>query len=103
MARSSTPEVKFTNLDKVFFPKTGFTKGQMIQYYVAVAPYLLPHLRQRPITLIRFPDGIAGEKFYEKNAPKFAPPWIKTYAVSRRHEPGSVNYILINDAHTLAW
>ncbi len=103
MARSSTPEVKFSNLDKVFFPKTGFTKGQMIQYYVAVAPYILPHLKNRPITLIRFPDGIAGEKFYEKNAPKFAPPWIKTYAVSRRHEAGSVNYILINDAHTLAW
>ena len=103
MARTQTPEVKFTNLDKVFFPKTGFTKGQMIQYYVDVSRYLLPHLRQRPITLIRFPDGVDGEKFYEKNAPKFAPPWIQTYGVNRRHEAGQVNYIVINDAPTLAW
>jgi len=98
-----SPEVKFTNLDKIFFPKTGYTKGQMIQYYVDVAPFLLPHLKQRPVTLIRFPDGVNGEKFYEKNAPAFAPPWIKTHAVDRRHHPGQTNYILINDSSTLAW
>ncbi len=103
MARRKTPEVKFTNLQKVFFPKTGFTKGQMIQYYIDVAPYILPHLHNRPITLIRLPDGIEGEKFYEKNAPAFAPEWLETFAVSRRHEPGKVNYILINDAPALAW
>jgi bifunctional non-homologous end joining protein LigD len=103
MPRTKAPEVKFTNLGKVFFPKTGFTKGQMIQYYVDVAPFILPHLKQRPITLIRFPDGVEGEKFYEKNAPKFAPSWIKTYAVDRRHHAGQTNYILINDASTLAW
>lgn len=103
VARSKAPEVKFTNLDKIFFPKTGFTKGQMIQYYVDVAPFILPHLKQRPVTLIRFPDGVEGEKFYEKNAPRFAPPWIKTYAVDRRHHAGQTHYILINDASTLAW
>jgi bifunctional non-homologous end joining protein LigD len=103
MARAPTREVKFTNLEKVFFPRTGFTKGQMIQYYLDVAPYILPHLRDRPVTLIRFPDGIEGEKFYEKNAPKFAPDWIMTFGVSRRHESGQVNYIVINDAPTLAW
>jgi bifunctional non-homologous end joining protein LigD len=103
MARAPAHEVKFTNLEKVFFPKTGFTKGQMIQYYLDVAPYILPHLRQRPITLIRFPNGVEGEKFYEKNAPKFAPDWIKTFGVNRRHEAGQVNYIVINDAPTLAW
>jgi bifunctional non-homologous end joining protein LigD len=103
MARTQPREVKFTNLDKVFFPKTGFTKGEMIQYYVDVAPFILPHLKQRPITLIRFPDGVEGEKFYEKNAPKFAPSWIKTHAVKRRHHAGHTNYILINDAPTLAW
>ncbi|MEO6876022.1 MAG: non-homologous end-joining DNA ligase [Opitutaceae bacterium] len=101
--RKLPPEVKFTNLDKVFFPEAKFTKGQMIQYYLDVAPYLLPHLKQRPVTLIRFPDGIHGEKFYEKNAPKFAPDWITTYAVNRRHEAGQTNYIVINDAATLAW
>lgn len=103
MARTKTPEVKFTNLEKVFFPKTGFTKGQMIQYYLAVSHYILPHLRQRPVTLIRFPDGIEGEKFYEKNAPKFTPDWIGTFAVNRRNDAGQVNYIVINDAPTLAW
>lgn len=103
MARARTPEVKFTNLDKVFFPKPGFTKGQMVQYYLGVARFILPHLRNRPVTLIRLPDGIEGEKFYEKNAPKFAPPWLKTFAVKRRHEAGETNYILINDAPTLAW
>ncbi len=102
-ARAQAPEVKFTNLDKVFFPKTGFTKGQMIQYYVDVAPFILPHLKQRPVTLIRFPDGVTGEKFYEKNVPRFAPAWIKTHAVDRRHHPGQTNYIVINDATTLAW
>jgi bifunctional non-homologous end joining protein LigD len=103
MARATPPEVRFTHPEKVFFPATGFTKGDLIQYYLDVAPYLLPHLRNRPITLIRFPDGVTGEKFYEKNAPKFAPPWLPTYAVSRRHGAGAVNYILINDASALAW
>jgi bifunctional non-homologous end joining protein LigD len=103
MARAKTHDVKFTNTGKVFFPKTGFTKGGMIKYYVDVAQYILPHLRNRPVSLVRVPDGLAGERFYEKNAPKFAPKWIKTHAVKRRHAAGSTNYILINDASTLAW
>jgi bifunctional non-homologous end joining protein LigD len=102
-AASSAPEVKFSNLDKVFFPNTGFTKGELIRYYIDVAPHLLPHLRGRPITLIRQPDGVTGEKFYEKNAPKFAPDWIKTHEVARRRHAGSTRYILIEDAPTLAW
>ena len=103
MPRKKSPEVNFTHLEKVFFPKVGFTKGDMIQYYVEVAPFILPHLKKRPVTLIRFPDGIDGEKFYEKNAPKFAPSWIRTFAVNRRHDPGQTNYIVIDDAPTLAW
>ncbi|HEX2862639.1 MAG TPA: non-homologous end-joining DNA ligase [Lacunisphaera sp.] len=101
--QAKVPQVKFSNLDKIFFPKAGFTKGEMIKYYVDVAPYLLPHLHNRPVTLIRFPDGITGERFYEKNAPRFAPDWIKTARVPRRRESGDINYILINDAATLAW
>jgi bifunctional non-homologous end joining protein LigD len=97
------PEVKFTHLEKVFFPQGGFTKGQVIRYYLDVAATLLPHLKNRPVTLIRFPDGVAGEKFYEKNAPKFAPSWVRTYSVPRRREEGEIDYILINDAQTLAW
>lgn len=104
MARASSKrEVKFSNLDKVFFPKPGFTKGAMVKYYIDVSAYILPHLKNRPVTLIRFPDGISGDRFYEKNAPQFAPDWIKTFAVPRKSREGEINYILINDAPTLAW
>ena len=96
-------EVTFTHLEKVFFPGDKFTKGDLIRYYVGVAPHLLPHLKDRAVTLVRFPDGVTGQKFYEKNAPKFAPRWIRTFSVARRSEPGATNYILINDAATLAW
>jgi len=105
MARSSPTSprpVSFSNLDKVYFP-SGFTKGEMIRYYVEAAPFILPHLRDRPVTLIRFPDGVKGESFYEKNAPKHTPEWITTYEVPRRHHEGNINYILVNNAETLAW
>ena len=102
-ARKEIPGVKFTNLEKIFFPKVAFTKGKMIRYYLEVAPFILPHLHNRPVTLIRLPDGIDGERFYAKNAPPFAPEWMETLAVKRRHEKGKTNYILINDAAALAW
>jgi bifunctional non-homologous end joining protein LigD len=95
--------VKFTHVDKMFFPEAKFTKGDLIRYYIAVSKFILPHLRDRPVTLIRFPDGVNGEKFYEKNAPRFAPDWVQTFAVPRRHEEGDIRYILINDVNTLAW
>lgn len=101
--RAKPKEVKFSNLTKIFFPEKKYTKGEVISYYVAVAPYILPHLKDRPVTLIRFPDGVEGGKFYEKNAPSFAPEWIKTHAVDRRHSSDQTNYIVINDAATLAW
>jgi bifunctional non-homologous end joining protein LigD len=68
-----------------------------------MAPYILPHLKDRPVTLIRFPEGVKGGSFYEKNAPKHAPEWITTFNVPRRHQEGHVKYILINTAETLAW
>ena len=95
-------EVSFSNLHKRYFP-SGFTKGEMVRYYLDVAPYILPHLVDRPVTLIRFPDGVKGKSFYEKNAPAHAPEWIATHPVPRRHHEGHINYILINDAETLAW
>jgi bifunctional non-homologous end joining protein LigD len=95
--------VNFTHVDKVFFPRGKFTKGDVIKYYIDVSKFILPHLRDRPVTLIRFPDGVNGEKFYEKNAPKFAPDWIRTSAVPRRHDEGDIRYILVNDVNTLAW
>lgn len=104
MTKPASPKgVKFSNLEKVFFPKSGFTKGDLIRHYLDVVPWLLPHLRGRPVTLVRFPDGITGEKFYEKNAPKFRPDWIKTAAVPRVRHAGSIDYLVIDDAPTLAW
>ena len=70
--------LKLTNLSKVLYPKAGFTKAQAIDYYLRIAPALLPHLRDRPLTLKRYPDGVEGEYFYEKNCPAHRPPWVKT-------------------------
>ena len=77
-------QVPVTNLDKVFYPGRRFKKAQVIDYYIRVAPYLLPHLRDRPVTLKRYPDGVTGEAFYEKDRPNFAPEWIRTFPVPRR-------------------
>src|SRR4051812_48033408 len=71
--------VKTTNLDKPMYPVAGFTKGQVLDYYIRVAPYLLPHLKDRPVTLKRYPDGVGGEFFYEKDAPRFTPEWVRTF------------------------
>ncbi|HWP24665.1 MAG TPA: non-homologous end-joining DNA ligase [Candidatus Binatia bacterium] len=91
-----------SNLEKVLFPKTGFTKGQVIDYYAQVSHYLIPHLKDRPITLNRLPNGVTGERFYEKRAPTHTPAWVKTFPVSS--EGGAViDYILINDLPTLIW
>jgi bifunctional non-homologous end joining protein LigD len=95
--------VTLSNLDKVLYPTTRFTKGQIIDYYVRVAPYILPHLKNRPITLKRYPDGVRGEFFYEKNAPAFTPDWVKRFKVTRHLHRGTINYILINDLPTLVW
>src|SRR5262245_60746733 len=95
-------EVIFTNLEKVFFPATGFTKGDLIRYYIDVAPVLVPHFRERPVTLIRMPDGVRGDRFYEKNAPGWAPDWVPTTIVPKG-EGGEIRYVMINDPRTLAW
>src|SRR5215510_12062856 len=92
-----------SNLDKVLYPKTGFTKGQLIDYYRSVSRYLLPHLKDRPITLNRLPDGVTGERFYEKNAPSHTPEWVKIFPIARSSEASTTNYILINDLPTLLW
>lgn len=95
--------VPVSNLEKVFYPDTGFTKGQVIDYYIRVSEYLLPHFRGRPVTLKRFPDGIHGQAFYEKQRPRFTPDWIRTFPVPRRAGGPDIQYILINDLATLVW
>jgi bifunctional non-homologous end joining protein LigD len=95
--------LRLSNIDKILYPAAGFTKGQLIDYYVRVAPYILPHLKNRPITLKRYPDGVRGEFFYEKNAPAFTPSWVKRFSVVRHLRGGTIHYILVNDLPTLVW
>ena len=96
--------IPVSNLDKIFFPGERFTKAHVIDYYVRISKYLLPHLRNHPVTLKRFPEGVFGEFFYEKDAPAFTPDWVKTVLVPRRETPGpDIRYILINDLPTLVW
>ncbi len=94
--------VEVSNLNKVFYPKTGFTKGQIIDYYVKVSPVLLPHLKDRPITLKRYPDGVGGFFFYEKQCPPHRPKWIETTKVPRT-EGGNINYCVISNLSALVW
>ena len=96
--------ITVSNLDKLLYPGTKFTKADVIDYYIKISKYLLPHLKDRPVTLKRFPDGVFGESFYEKDAPAYTPAWVKTVPVPRRETPGSdIRYILINDLPTLVW
>ncbi len=94
-------EVALTNLDKPFWPESGFTKGDMVRYYVTVAPFLLPHLAGRPLNLTRFPNGIGGKHFYQKDIPETAPPWVRTVRIA--HSDHDVNYCLADSPAVLAW
>src|ERR1700730_9004925 len=96
-------KLNLTNLDKVLYPATGFTKGEVVDYYVRIAPVLLPHLAGRPLTMKRYPGGVDQEFFFEKNAPKHRPDWIKTAPIWSEGNNRNVNYILANDLPTLVW
>jgi bifunctional non-homologous end joining protein LigD len=95
--------LSLSNLDKVLYPATGFTKGQVIDYYARIAPAILPHLKGRPVTMKRYPNGVDGEYFYEKNAPKHRPDWVKTAPIWSRHNRRHINYLLVDDLPTLIW
>jgi bifunctional non-homologous end joining protein LigD len=94
--------VDVSNLDKVFYPKTGFTKGQVIDYYVKISPYLLPHLKGRPVTLKRYPNGVEGLFFYEKQIPPSHPEWVKTTNVKRK-DGSEINYCVFDSLPVLVW
>lgn len=96
-------QVRVSNLDKVLWPKAGFTKGAMIDYYVRIAPYLLPHLKGRPLTLKRYPNGVDGMFFYEKNCPAHRPEWVNTAKVWSSGNRKWMNYCLAQDLPTLVW
>ena len=96
-------KVRFTNLDKILFPKLKITKAQVIEYYIKIAPKMLNFLFDRPIVLTRFPDGVDKQGFYEKDAPKGTPSWVKTVSIYSETADRKVNYILCNDLDTLIW
>ncbi len=95
--------LSLSNLDKVLYPKAGFTKAQVIDYYTRIAPALLPHLRDRPLTLKRYPNGVEGEFFYEKQCPKHRPDWVRTQAVWSRHAKRTIEFCVTDDLATLVW
>ena len=105
--RSSPTEVvvdgrrlRLTNLDKVLYPTTGFTKGDVIHYYSVIAPVMLPHLHDRPVTMLRLPDGVTGERFFEKRCPKHRPDWLPTVPLDADSEIGACS---IDEPAALVW
>jgi bifunctional non-homologous end joining protein LigD len=95
--------LKLTNLDKPLYPKPGFTKADLIGYYLTVAPVLLPHLLGRPLTLKRYPDGVDAEHFYEKQCPGHRPEWVQTVSVWSESNGRAIDYCLCQDLPTLLW
>jgi bifunctional non-homologous end joining protein LigD len=95
--------LKLSNLEKVLYPAVGFTKKDVIDYYVRIAPAIIPHLAGRALTRKRYPDGVEGEPFFEKNAPMHKPAWVKTAPIWSGRNRRTVNYILADDMATLVW
>src|SRR5216684_203358 len=96
-------KLSVSNLNKVLYPKVGFTKGQVIDYYIRIAPVLLPHLEDRPLTMKRYPNGVDAEFFYEKNCPPHRPKWVKTAKVWSEGNNRIMDYCLAQDLPTLVW
>ena len=99
----ATTRVEVTRPDKLLWPEPGITKQAYVDYLAAVAEHLLPWLRDRPLSVIRAPDGVDGERYFQKNTPKYAPPWIKTVTIPAPSAGRDVAYTVCNDADTLAW
>jgi bifunctional non-homologous end joining protein LigD len=96
-------KVAFSNFKKVFWPADGYTKGDLIEYYRAISPWLLPYLRNRPVVLTRFPDGIDGKSFYQKDAPDFVPSWIRTEAIWSEDTQRDIRYFVCDDVETIEY
>ncbi|QYA24540.1 ATP-dependent DNA ligase [Gramella sp. MT6] len=93
---------EISNLDKIFFPEAGYTKGDLIEYYEKISETMLPHLKDRPVTMIRFPNGITGKRFYQKDAPDYFPDWIEKKAIEKQ-EGGKTHYVICNKKSTLVY
>jgi bifunctional non-homologous end joining protein LigD len=94
-------KLRLTNLDKVLYPAIGFTKGQVVDYYTRVAPVLLPHLRGRALTLKRYPNGVEGKYFYEKQKPSHAPEWVRSVPIEMGER--TIDFVVCDDLSTLVW
>jgi bifunctional non-homologous end joining protein LigD len=95
--------LSLSNLDKLLYPQAGFTKGHVIDYYTRIAPVLLPHLRDRPLTLKRYPNGVEKGHFYEKRCPSHRPDWVRVAPVWSGRNEGDINYCVADDLATLVW
>ncbi len=101
--RPALPKPALTNPDKVFWPEDGYTKSDLIDYYTAIAPLLLPYLRDRPLVLTRFPDGIHGKSFFQKDAPDFVPDWVATRRIYSKDVERDIDYFIVNDTDSLRY
>ncbi len=101
--QTDLPKTKITNPKKIFWPAEGYTKGDLIAYYAAVAPLLLPYLEDRPLVLTRYPDGIAGKSFFQKDAPEFVPAWVRTERIYSKDAEREIDYFIANDSETLRY
>lgn len=95
--------INVSNLEKVLYPAVGFTKVEVINYYIRISSALLPHLKNRPITMKRYPDGVDSEYFYEKQAPKHTPDWVSTVAIQSEGRRANIDYLMLNDLPSLVW
>lgn len=96
-------DVEVSNLDKVLYPATGFTKGDVIHYYAGIAPVLLPHLEARALTMKRYPDGVDKFFFYEKHCPAHRPKWLRTARVASKRNKGDIRYCVVDSLPALVW
>ena len=95
--------VKITRADKVFWPEDGYTKGDLVAYYETIAPLMLPYLKDRPLVLVRYPDGIAGKSFFQKDTPDFVPDWVRTVRIRSTTPPRDIDYVVADDVETLRY
>jgi bifunctional non-homologous end joining protein LigD len=103
IVRVDQRELELSNLDKILYPAADFTKAQVLDYYRAIAPVMLLHLAGRPLTLRRFPDGVDGESFYEKECPPHRPDWLPTVSINSERAGRRVNFCVVNDLPALLW
>ncbi len=100
-AGADPSRVTITNPDKVFWPAEKYTKRDLVDYYERIAPFMLPYLKERPVVLTRYPNGIEGKSFFQKDAPTWAPPWVLTERIHSPHAGRDIHYFIVNDAETL--